>query len=922
MTRRTPPTDRKAAAAARAATRAAARVAAGTGSAAAADPVAEPMREPTGPLRIARAALAWERLWPALWPAAGLAGLFVAAAWIGLVALLNPWAHLALLLAVLASVVWLLRRGLRGFAWPSVAEARRRIERDSRFEHRPLTILTDKPAGDGRDPVAAALWQAAQDRARRQVDRLTVTAPHPNMAGRDPWALRAAVGLLLVVGVGVSWGDLPGRLGQALRPDIALGGIVAPTLVEVWVTPPDYTGLPPIFLTREQAPLPLAGSADRPAAPVDTDGEPDADTPPFIPVPAGSTVLARVTGGYGTPELVANDTTLPFEAVAGGGWQASLDIAGGARIAITQAGREVRAWPIVVVPDQAPGIAFRQKPEETNRQALRLDYTAADDYGLTGVTATIRVGVELPEAVDSTPLTLPLPLPGRSPREANAGGFHDLTPHPWAGLPVLIRLEAVDAIGQTGQSGEEAFVLPERRFSHPVAQALIEQRKTLTMGGDRAREPVARTLSDLSVQPGSYGEKLSVFLALRASVNRLMTDGERGAITTVQQTLWDTALAIEDGGLSLAERDLRDAQQRLMEALDNNAPDAEIEQLMAELEQAMQQFLDALEEQARQAMQDGRMPPEMDLPTPDDMRTMTREDLERMLEQMRQMAETGSRDSAREMLSQLQEMMESLRTGQPPSPQQAEQAEQMMEMMQQLQELTQEQQALMDQTFQEAQRAEPGEAPPEGQGMEGAPMPGLQPGPQGPARQGGRPRQGTQQGQQQGGEGQDQGGSMPGALGDMAERQEVLRRQLGEIMRQLGESQGDIPRQLGRAERAMNEAGQALQQGRAGEAVPSQSDALDQLQQGLQSMAEQMAQQMMNQGMQAGARQPGRMPGRDPLGRPMNNNGPFNSENVEIPEEGEIQRAREILEELRRRAGQPDRPKLERDYIDRLLDRF
>lgn len=122
----------------------------------------------------------------------------------------------------------------------------------------------------------------------------------------------------------------------------------------------------------------------------------------------------------------------------------------------------------------------------------------------------------------------------------------------------------------------------------------------------------------------------------------------------------------------------------------------------------------------------------------------------------------------------------------------------------------------------------------------------------------------------------------------------------------------------------MNEAGQALQQGAPGQAVQNQSQALDQLQQGLQSMAEQMAQQMMQQGMQAGTGRPqqGRAQGRDPLGRPLPGTGPFNAENVEIPAEADLQRAREILDELRRRSGEQDRPKLERDYIDRLLDRF
>jgi hypothetical protein len=43
---------------------------------------------------------------------------------------------------------------------------------------------------------------------------------------------------------------------------------------------------------------------------------------------------------------------------------------------------------------------------------------------------------------------------------------------------------------------------------------------------------------------------------------------------------------------------------------------------------------------------------------------------------------------------------------------------------------------------------------------------------------------------------------------------------------------------------------------------------------------------------------------------------------VEIPSESDVQRARRILDELRRRAGERNRPALERDYIDRLLKQF
>ena len=43
---------------------------------------------------------------------------------------------------------------------------------------------------------------------------------------------------------------------------------------------------------------------------------------------------------------------------------------------------------------------------------------------------------------------------------------------------------------------------------------------------------------------------------------------------------------------------------------------------------------------------------------------------------------------------------------------------------------------------------------------------------------------------------------------------------------------------------------------------------------------------------------------------------------VKIPDQDMMQKSREILDELRRRAGEHYRPQIELDYIDRLLQRF
>jgi hypothetical protein len=228
----------------------------------------------------------------------------------------------------------------------------------------------------------------------------------------------------------------------------------------------------------------------------------------------------------------------------------------------------------------------------------------------------------------------------------------------------------------------------------------------------------------------------------------------------------------------------------------------------------------------------------------------------------------------------MQNMMENRRMG-AMSQEQAQAQQRAMNLMKDLQRLTNAQRQLLDQTF-------------------------------------------RQQQSQQGGEEGDSSQPPSGTPEQNAQTQEALRRALGELMRELGDMSGDIPMPLGRAERAMKQAGDALAQGNPSGAVPSQTEALDQLQQGLQGLAQQMMESMAAQpGM--GRPQPGQnFPGQDPLGRQLTNQGggPDDGNDVGLPTKFDTERARAILDELRQRLNDRSRPAPERDYIERLLRQF
>ena len=662
--------------------------------------------------------------------------------------------------------------------------------------------------------------------------------PEPGLARSDPLGLRAALLLLLVIGFAASGLEWPSRLARAFSPDFTVSGAI-PAELDAWIAPPEYTGLAPILLN--------------PGA-----------TAQALRVAAGSTLLARVHGGRGVPVLRLDADDIAFERVDARTHRISVTIARGERLAMVQGGTELGAWSLDVVPDQPPTVAFAKPPSRTLRAALRVEYEATDDYGLASLTLRIR------RAETGEALEIDLTMPGVGLEQVHEISFHDLTPHPWAGLPVVLELVAEDGLRQQGLSERLEMVLPERIFNHPVARAIVEQRKALTVDPSR-RDKVGRALDALSALPEHFFDDMVVYLALRSARWRLAYDHRKSAIAEVQDLLWDTALRVEDGKLSLAERELRDAQQALMEALARDAPDAELERLMDALELALDSFLRALAEQAMEQAARG----ELESLDPNAI-MLDSQDLLRLLDRARELSRMGAREAARELLTQLKEMLENLRAGVMAGvPRPGD--ERFGQALRELGDLMRRQQRLLDETFRQSR-----------------------PGP----------------------------GAMPdfGAEGsEMTGRQEALRRGLGALMRRLGEGAGRIPGALGRAERSMLQARRALERGQPGDAVESQTTALDELRRGARVLIEEMMERsrLLGEGEQGlGRFGPDN---QDPLGRPLPGgewDGGMTGDNVKIPDEAELRRAREILDELYRRAGERRRPRPELEYIDRLLRRF
>lgn len=814
-------------------------------------------------VRLSRILMLWEALWPALWPTAGLAGVFLVLALFGLFSRLPMGVHWGLLGGYGLLMAWTLWRGLAGFRWPSRDAALRRLEQVSGLPHQPLAAYEDVVAGGTGD---AALWRAHQRWVAGRLRKLRLGLASPGLAARDPYALRAVVALLLLIAVAGTGGGQMKRIAAALLPGV---GAAKSFLVEAWITPPAYTGQAPIYLERR---------------------EPGAE-PADLTVPMNSVFSLRVHGPRNPPALqvAAGDRAKPalLSDMGDRNYIADTKIERSTAFALTEGGRVMRSWNVNVVPDEKPSIALSKPLQRTASGTLRFAYTVHDDYGVVGAAARIALVAAPPaapatKAADGKPPaaakpvprvaapTIMLPLPTLRPRDASGETYVDLMPHPWAGLPVTITLVAKDDAGQEGASDPISLVLPARDFTKPLAASVAEQRQALALD-PTASARVARVLDTLAHDAERYIDDASVYLALRAAYWRLTGARHDGDLTGIFDLLWATALHIEDGDLSLAEGDLRRARDALAEALAKGAGSDEIERLMAELEDAFKRYMDAA------VARGDEMSEPLDRFAPRDAQTIDRADLEKMLSAIGELARTGARDQAKLLLERLQAIMENMRIPEPNAAMtEGEQA--MADGVDRMGKLIDRQRQLMDETFR--------------QSGDGAAT----------------------------GEGGADGGHGKMGLKELKRLQEVLRRELDGIMSDLGKSGVEVPSALGKAGRSMDSAGEKLGRGRADRATGAQGLAIEGLREGAQGLVDKLMQSMSGRRTTTSGRSSG---STDPFGRPLPDGGTdHGGGDRAVPDKIDIQRAREIIDELRRRAGELNRPKIELDYLDRLMKRF
>ena len=737
--------------------------------------------KPTASLRrkmqLAKLAIAFEGLWVALFPVLMVCGLALLLVLTGVPGYLPWWGKIAgaavFGLAFLVSL-W----PLRLLRWPDDKSALRRIELRSGLKNRPATTWLDKQADPHADQASRSIWIVHKRRMAEQLKALKAGWPRSGLPARDPFALRTSMVLCLIVAGVLNWDRWDQRVSEAVSTAPIVANVEDVGL-DAWITPPAYTGKPPVLLSGAAAKARLEKTNE-------------------LLVPQGSVLVVRLNGAtapalrMGTPDAVENpETPAPGAAmpVAEGSsvHEARRTLSEAVEVSVIDRGETLAKWRIAVIPDAEPSVEVTSELSLTATGGFAVPWQAKDDYGIAGIEAMFELAGEdsekLTRALKYDPPQSTINLQKLNPREADGRAFMDFTSHPWAGLTVDMVLEATDEARQKGRSEAMRIKLPERSFSKLLARAVVEQRRELVLNPDD-KSQVVRTMSALMAWPDELFKKSSHYLGMRLAASRLYAARSDDEIKEVVELLWELAVSIEDGDLSGALQELEALRKELQQALAEGASQEKIAEIMNKMREAMNRMMETMAREMQKALQNGEQMREQQM-DPDQM--VRAQDLQKMLDMIENLAKQGARDAAQEMLAQLENILKNLRPGMAREGGQQNRSP-MSQMLQQLGEMMQRQQQLMDQTFQMPE------------GFRGQ----MQENPQGM-----RPGQDGQQNMR--------------PSDSLADQQDALGRMLDELMQQLGQQGLDRPGGLERSQKAMEGAAGALREGEKGQALASRA---------------------------------------------------------------------------------------------------
>ncbi len=277
-----------------------------------------------------------------------------------------------------------------------------------------------------------------------------------------------------------------------------------------------------------------------------------------------------------------------------------------------------RTWAFDVIPDKAPEIAFDGRARQrTVNGALEIGFTVKDDYGVQEAQRRDRARRNRSRGDAALRRCRNSGSTFRAATRSDGKGLtsKNLTEHPLAGKRVRITLVAKDAAGADGPQPAHEMITAVASVQRAArCAAVAEERQVFAL--DTRKMPEAIALNEaLTIRPDETIPNLTHYLLLAVGADAHEARQRRGAARRIPPTISGRSpSASRTATFRWPNGDLRDAQQKLADALQRNASDAEIKKLMEELRKAMKDYLNELAQRMQNMPMQPNQKPEYSAP--------------------------------------------------------------------------------------------------------------------------------------------------------------------------------------------------------------------------------------------------------------------------------------------------------------------
>ncbi len=701
----------------------------------------------------------------------------------------------------------------------------------------PLTALEDNPANDNYNHY---IWALHQQSVKESLKNLNFLLPKVTLAKHDPLHIRYF--LLLFVLLAMFWSYKNNKMYQNffgwtnfstyLKQDNYFD-------LKVWYKPPDYTQLREKLVTIPQT-------------------KDIVSIKEYIPI--NSQLKVFIKSNKQNFSIKENDKSLKVKKNDEDNYELTLLLEKDKNLIVNNNSKKKIIFNLAVIQDKKPKIEIISAPNIVNESSLSFITKATDDYGIKNIVLNIKRPASFrhfEEGYISYNLFFNDGIKQNN-KEVESYFYKYLADIVWAGNDTLLEIIVLDHINQKTKISSK-MKLPTKKFNDKIANEIIKIREKLAKNKIRKAEGRSKfvqlingnqyLLKDINISD-NYNQVLNLFSELETINFSLKNE--------LFKKLYSLAELIEEGDFYLAKKNLEQVEQSLFDSVKQYDTD-KVSTNVKNLKEKIKSLLDLKNEKDKNFNNTNS--------------ENIKDQIEELTQQIEDLLKTGTKEGVDEKIQKLKQLSENIKN--PNKNRELEDKQkQKQEFINKLSELLNDQEKVMEDTFNMA--AERGKFE---QSSEGS------------------------------------GGKSP------KEKQEDLRNTLGNVIREIGASENEIPQDLGRADRAMRQASRDLENGRPDEASNAQGRALEMIQRSINKIN---SNEYMSESPQIAdkGREDKNNKEKEYLADNQNieYQGTSAGGTIKLPSKNRIKNASKIADELYNRYNEENRSLKDKKHIKNLLD--